>query len=104
MTQASAEKNIVLKRISEMIDPVMENDSLYQEELDRDELIETFSKILDRVSPQILLPLNDEKLKKRVRRVMATELLWTTPNDLTPEEIEMFNAVVEGRWERRIIY
>ncbi|NER05736.1 MAG: hypothetical protein F6K17_25660 [Okeania sp. SIO3C4] len=96
MTQASTEKNTVLKRISEMIDQTMENDSLYQE-LDRDELIETFSKLLDRVSPQILLPLNDERLKKRVRRVMATELLWTTPNDLTPEEIEMFNAVVEGR-------
>ena len=97
MTQASTEKNTVLKRISEMIDQVMENDSLYQEELDRDELIETFSKILDRVSPQILLPLNDEQLKERVDRVMSTELLWTTPNDLTPEEIEMFNAVVEGR-------
>ncbi|NET26578.1 hypothetical protein [Okeania sp. SIO1I7] len=96
MTQASTEKNTVLKRISAIIDRVMERESIYQE-LDRDELMETFSKILDRVSPQILLPLNDERLKKRVRRVMATELLWTTPNDLTPEEIEMFNTVVEGR-------
>ncbi|MEB3339459.1 hypothetical protein [Okeania sp.] len=96
MTQVSTEKNTVLKRISEMIDRAMENDSLYQE-LDRDELIQTFSTLLDRVSPQILLPLNDERLKKRVERIMVTELLWTTPNDLTPEEIEMFNAVVEGR-------
>lgn len=99
MTQASTEKNTVLKRISDMIDQVMESKSIYQE-LDRDALVQTFSKLLDRVSPQILLPLNDERLKKRVRRVMATELLWTTPNDLTPEEIEMFNAVVEGRWEK----
>ncbi|NEN89447.1 MAG: hypothetical protein F6K48_11285 [Okeania sp. SIO3H1] len=96
MTQASTEKNTVLKRISAIIDQVMESKSIYQE-LDKNELIQTFSKILDRVSPQILLPLNDERLKKRVRRVMATELLWTTPNDLTPEEIEMFNTVVEGR-------
>ncbi|GGA44285.1 hypothetical protein [Okeania sp. KiyG1] len=77
----------------------MESKSIYQE-LDRDALVQTFSKLLDRVSPQILLSLNDERLKKRVRRVMATELLWTTPNDLTPEEIEMFNTVVEGRWEK----
>ncbi|NEQ35789.1 MAG: hypothetical protein F6K40_05615 [Okeania sp. SIO3I5] len=96
MTQASTEKNTVLKRIAAIIDRVMESESIYQE-LDRNELVETFSKILDRVSPQILLPLNDEKLKKRVERVMVTELLWTTPNDLTPEEIEIFNAVVEGR-------
>ncbi|GGA44199.1 hypothetical protein [Okeania sp. KiyG1] len=66
MTQASTEKNTVLKRISETIDQAMENDSIYQE-LDRDELIETFSKLLDRVSPQILLPLNDERLKKGLR-------------------------------------
>ena len=95
MTQASVEKNIVLKRISEMIDHAMNNDSLYQE-LDRDELIHTFSKLLDRVSPQILLPLNDESLKKRVRRVMSTELLSTIFDDFAPEEIEMFNAAVEG--------
>ncbi|NEP72919.1 MULTISPECIES: hypothetical protein [Okeania] len=47
-----------------MIDQTMENDSLDQE-LDRDELIQTFSKLLDRVSPQIFLFLNDEQLKKK---------------------------------------
>ncbi|MDJ0519866.1 MAG: hypothetical protein QNJ74_27605 [Trichodesmium sp. MO_231.B1] len=99
MTQASTEKNTVLKRISEMIDQAMENDSLYQE-LDRNELIQTFSKILDRVSSQILLPLNDERLKKRVERVISTEFLWTILDDFTPKEKEMFNAAVEGRWEK----
>lgn len=74
----------------------MESKSIYQQ-LDRDQLIETFSKLLDRVSPQILLPLNDESLKKRVRRVMSTELLSTIFDDFTPEQIEMFNAAVEGR-------
>ena len=74
----------------------MESKSIYQQ-LDRDQLIETFSKLLDRVSPQILLPLNDESLKKRVRRVMSTELLSTIFDDFAPEEKEMFNAAVEGR-------
>ncbi len=37
-----------------MIDKVMESKSIYQE-LDRDELIETFSKLLDRVSPQMVI-------------------------------------------------
>ncbi|GGA44191.1 hypothetical protein [Okeania sp. KiyG1] len=99
MTQASVEKNTALKRISEAIDQVMESKSIYQE-LDKNQLIQTFSTLLDRVSPQILLPLNDERLKKRVRRVMATELLSTILDDFTPEEKEMFNAAVEGRWER----
>ena len=100
MTQTCMEKNIVLKRISEMIDQVMENYSLYQEELDRDELMETFSKILDRVSSQILLPLNDEQLKEKIDRVMSTELLSTILDDFTPEEKEMFHTAVEGRWQK----
>ncbi|NEP88991.1 MAG: hypothetical protein F6K18_20350 [Okeania sp. SIO2C2] len=68
-----------------MIDQTMENDSLDQE-LDRDEFIQTFSKLLDRVSPQIFLSLNDEQLKKRVERVMSTELLSTILDDFTSEE------------------
>ena len=52
MTQTSVEKNTAIKIISEMIDRVMEKESIYQK-LDRDELLETFSKILDRVSFQL---------------------------------------------------
>ncbi len=58
---------------------------------------------LDRVSPQILLPLNDEQLKERVERVISTELLSTRLDDFTPEEKEMFNAAVEARWEKQVI-
>ncbi|MEB3339463.1 hypothetical protein [Okeania sp.] len=96
MTQASVEKNTAIKRISVIIDQVMENDSLYQE-LDKNQLIDSFSTLLDKVSPQMVVPLDDERLTKKVRGVMSIELLSTIFDDFTPEQIEMFNAVVEGR-------
>ena len=55
------------------------------------------------MSSQIIISLNDKRLKKRVRRVMSTELLSTILDDFTLEEKEMFNAAVEGRLEKQVI-
>ncbi|NEN89445.1 MAG: hypothetical protein F6K48_11275 [Okeania sp. SIO3H1] len=96
MTQASVEKSKAIKRISETIDRVMESESIYQE-LDKNKLIQSFSTLLDKVSSQMVISLDDERLTKRVRGVMSIELLSTIFDDFTPEQIEMFNAVVEGR-------
>lgn len=74
----------------------MESDSLDQE-LDKNQLIQSFSTLLDKVSPQMVISLDDERLKKKVRGVMSIELFSTIFDYLTPEQIEMFNAVVEGR-------
>ncbi|NEP76732.1 MAG: hypothetical protein F6K39_00170 [Okeania sp. SIO3B3] len=96
MTQASLDKNTAIQRISETIDLVIEIKSIYQE-LDKNKLIETFSTLLDRVSPQMVISLDNERLTNKVRGVMSIELLSTIFDDFTPEQIEMFNAVVEGR-------
>ncbi|NER02204.1 MAG: hypothetical protein F6K17_05930 [Okeania sp. SIO3C4] len=96
MTQASLDKNTAIQRISETIDQVIEIKSIYQE-LDKNQLIETFSTLLDRVSPQMVISLDNERLTNKVRGVMSIELLSTIFDDFTPEQIEMFNAVVEGR-------
>ena len=89
-------KNTVIQRISETIDRVMERESIYQE-LDQNKLIQSFSKLLDQVSPQIVISLDDERLIKKVIGVMSIELLSTIFDDFTPEQIEMFNAVVERK-------
>ncbi|MDJ0519868.1 MAG: hypothetical protein F6K22_33620 [Okeania sp. SIO2F4] len=96
MTQTSVEKNTAIKRISETIDQVMERENIYQE-LDKNKLIQSFSTLLDQVSPQMVISLDDERLIKKVRGVMSIELLSTIFDDFTPEQIKTFNAVVEGK-------
>ncbi|GGA44207.1 hypothetical protein [Okeania sp. KiyG1] len=61
-----------------MIVRVMESKSIYQE-LDRDELIQTFSNNLEKVSLKITISLDDERLTKKVRGVMSIEFLMIFP-------------------------
>ncbi len=96
MTQTSVKTNTAITRISETIDRVMERENIYQE-LDQNQLIQSFSKLLDKVSPEIVSSLDDERPTKKVRGVMSIEVLSTIFDDFTPEQIEMFNAVVEGK-------
>ncbi len=49
------------------------------------------------MSPQIVISLDNERLTNKVRGVMSIELLSTIFDDFTPEQIEMFDAVVEGK-------
>ena len=97
MTQVSAEKNTAMLRISRMVEQLMENNRLFQEELERDRVMQIFSNLLENHWLEEILSLEDEKLIKRVDALMATELLYGMLDDLTPEQMAMFDAAVEGR-------
>ncbi|WP_233258494.1 hypothetical protein [[Phormidium] sp. ETS-05] len=87
----------MLSRIESIVDQLMHSNSLYQEELSKDEMMSIYDNLLDKVSPEMLMALDDERLTKRVRRVMATQMMTKLLDGLTPEEVEIFNAAVEGR-------
>jgi len=50
------------------------------------------------VAPEEIISLDGDRLTKRVQGIMAVELLSGMLDDLTPEQIEMLDAAVEGRW------
>lgn len=97
MTQTSTTKDAVLARISPIVDNLMPSKNLFQERLNKDEIMQFFSSLLDKVSPEKIMHLDDEKLTKRVRRVMVIEAVSGTLNDLTPEQMAVFDEAVEGR-------
>ncbi|MBP0010177.1 MULTISPECIES: hypothetical protein [unclassified Roseofilum] len=41
---------------------------------------------------------DESELTERVERIMVTESVAGTLNDLTPEQMAIFDAAVEGRW------
>jgi hypothetical protein len=97
MTQTSLEKDTFLPTISEIIDELMETETIYQQ-LSKDELMSTFSMLLEKPKNlEAIAPLDRETLAKRVSRVLATELLGTLLDGLTPEEVEMFNEAVKRK-------
>jgi hypothetical protein len=97
MTQVSAEKDPAMFRISRIVEQLMQNNSLFQRELDRNRVMQIFSDVLENIALEEILSLEEEKLIKRVDALMATELLYGMLDDLTPEQMAMFDAAVEGR-------
>lgn len=97
MVQVYNNKSAVLSRISDIVDRVIESRPVYQEELTKNEVMEKLAKLLNNIFPEQLMELDDENLTKRVKGVMSVELMTHLLDDLTPEEVETFNAAVEGR-------
>lgn len=97
MIQISDRKSAVLSRISDIVDRIMQSRPVYQEELTKNEVMEKFATLLNNIFPEQLMELDDEKLTKRVNGVMSVELMTHLLDGLTPEEVETFNAAVEGR-------
>ena len=97
MTQTSLKKDTFLPTVSEIIDELMETETIYQQ-LSKDELMSTFSMLLEKPKNlEAIAPLDRKTLAVRVRRVVSTELLGTLLDGLTPEEVEMFNEAVKRK-------
>ncbi|MBO1350994.1 MAG: hypothetical protein EBE86_028165 [Hormoscilla sp. GUM202] len=98
MTQVSTAKDAAMSRISAIVEELIKGNYIYQEELDKNELMIIFAGMLDRVvNSEDIISLEEERLIERVKGVMAFEATAGMLLDLTPEQIEMFDAAVEGR-------
>jgi len=97
MTQVYVAKDTVISRISGIVDKLMQGEDLFRERLDKNEVMQIFSSLLERVSPEKLLSLDDSELTARVDRVMVREAVAGTLNQLTPEQMKIFDAAVKGR-------
>ncbi|MEC4892410.1 MAG: hypothetical protein SAL07_09585 [Oscillatoria sp. PMC 1051.18] len=96
MEKTTVEKELVLSRILEIVEELLDRDSLFQK-LNKKELRKIFAQTLDKVSPEEIISLDNDELRKRVDTVMAIEVLSGMLDDLTPERIEVFDAAVERR-------
>lgn len=97
MVQVAAGKEVAIARISEITEKVIASDRLYQEKLDLDEMIESLVRLFDKFSAAEMKEISDEDLAYRIDHILIVEAVSGTLNDLTPEELEIFDAAVEGK-------
>ena len=91
-------KDTALNRISKVVDQVFENSDVYKEELNKTKLMQIYSDLMDNgLPPENLISITEGELTRRVRQLMAMELLGTLLDGLSPEEIQIFNEAVKGR-------
>lgn len=95
MTQATDLKQVVETRITEIIDRLQQEYPDFQE-LDRTQQIrEHTDGLLEQWTPQQVLEIPEEELVSIIRDIMAFESIAGLLNDLTPEQIRLFDEAVK---------
>ena len=91
-------KDMALNRISQIVNQVFEVSEVYREEVDKAEFMQYFSDRMENgLPPEEMLSVTEEELTRWIRQHLAIDVLSGLLSDLTPEEMEIFDAAVEGR-------
>jgi len=97
MYEVSAKNKEALTRVEKIVENSFDSNSFFQEKLDKTEMVKDLVKLFDKFSNEELEAIEDNDLKKRIDSILVLEAVAGTLNDLTPEQMEMFDAAVEGR-------
>ena len=84
-------------RISAIVESLFKTNSLYLVKLKRWEILEMLVELFGQFSPEEMRAIKDEDLTRRIDSILALDVISGTLNDLTPEQIKMFDEAVEGR-------
>ncbi|MFM2064407.1 MAG: hypothetical protein RLZZ507_4078 [Cyanobacteriota bacterium] len=85
------------ERISTLVDKLFRKNSLYMVKLDQHEMTEMLIELFNRLSPEEMRAIKEHDLTRRISKILTLEAVSGTLNDLSPEEIAIFDAAVEGR-------
>ncbi|QYX31813.1 hypothetical protein [Sphaerospermopsis torques-reginae] len=85
------------ERISTLVDKLFQGSSFYKVKLDQYEMTEMLIELFGRLSPEEMRAIKEHDLTRRIDKILVLEAVSGTLNDLSPEEIAIFDAAVEGK-------
>ncbi|MEC4990719.1 MAG: hypothetical protein SAJ37_18460 [Oscillatoria sp. PMC 1068.18] len=97
MTKITVEKEVVLSKLLEIVEKLMQSDPFFQERIDKTKLSKILAQALDKVSLEKLISLSEKELTKIVNKIMIRQAVAGTLNELNREQKEIFEAIVEGK-------
>ncbi|MBZ8180001.1 hypothetical protein [Oscillatoria salina] len=97
MEKTTVEKELALSRILQIVEQIMESDPWFQERLKKNEIMQVMNSLFNSVSPEETLKIDLEDLTKKISKIMTLEATAGTLNELSSEQIEIFDAFVEGK-------
>ena len=83
--------------ISHVVDKLFRGSSFYMVKLDQYEMTEMLIELFSRFSPEEMRTIKEHDLTRRIDKILVLEAVAGTLNDLTPEEIAIFDAAVAGK-------
>jgi hypothetical protein len=84
-------------RISPIVENLFKGSSFYMVRLKKQEMIENLVSLFGKFSPEEFRAITDYELTRRIKKILTLEAVSGTLNDLTPEQIKIFDESVLGK-------
>ena len=83
------------QKLTEIVKTLIDNNPLYQENLDRQEMLEVINRNFDPVKVIDVNSISEQELTKRIKSILSLHLVSGMLNDLTPEQMQIFDESVK---------
>ncbi|MFM6023405.1 MAG: hypothetical protein ACKPER_10835 [Dolichospermum sp.] len=83
------------QKLPEIVKTLIDNNPLYQENLDKQAMIANINRTFDPVAVPDVNSISQEELTKRIKRILSLHLVSGMLNDLTPEQMRIFDESVK---------
>ena len=97
MQEVSNYAQELTKRISPIVDNLFKGSSFYVVKLKKTEMIEQLVSLFGKFSTEEFRAISDYELTRRIKKILTLEAVSGTLNDLTPEQIKIFDEAVAGK-------
>lgn len=87
----------LFNRISPIVENLFKKNSLYLVKLKKREMIEMLVQLFSRFSPEEMRAIKEDDLTERIDKILVLEAVSGTLNDLTPEQIKMYDEAVKRK-------
>ena len=83
------------QKLPEIVKTLIDNNPLYQENLDKQAMIANINRTFEPVAVPDVNSISQEELTKRIKRILSLHLVSGMLNDLTPEQMRIFDESVK---------
>ncbi|MDY6901059.1 MAG: hypothetical protein SWZ49_23705 [Cyanobacteriota bacterium] len=97
MQEVKKENPELINRIKPIVEKLIKENSLYQVKLKKDEMVKKMVDLFGEFTSEEFGAISENELIRRIKKLLTLEAVSGTLNDLTPEQIAIFDEAVEGR-------
>lgn len=97
MQDVSTYNQELYNTISPIVEKLFKSSSLYTAKLSQHNMIDMLVELFAKFTPEEMRAIKEEDLTRRINSILVLNAVSGTLNDLTPEQIKMFDEAVEGK-------
>ncbi|OYD95843.1 hypothetical protein CDG76_11685 [Nostoc sp. 'Peltigera membranacea cyanobiont' 210A] len=97
MQEVSSYHQELINRISPIVENLFKGNSLYEVKLNQLEMSQMLVELFGQFSREEMREIKDDDLIDRIDSILILEAVSGTLNDLTPEQIKMYDEAVKRK-------